>query len=78
MERSINRSSLSFYWLFGYCGFVWFQKNSSYTGFNPTPAGFYDSIHGRDKLVPAQDFKIRDENLSAYWNERRQRKLKRR
>jgi hypothetical protein len=61
-----------------YCGFVWFQKSSFHKGFNPTPAGFYDSIHGRDKFVPAEDYKIRDENTSDYWNERRQRKLKRR
>jgi hypothetical protein len=60
-----------------YCGFVWFQSSTSFPGFNPTPAGFYDNFQNPNVFIPIPEFyPIRDENTAEYWANRREKRQK--
>ena len=62
-----------------YCGFVWFQRSSSYPGYDPTPAGFYSDFRNPDTFSPVpEDYRIREENTPIYWDQKREQYRKRR
>jgi hypothetical protein len=62
-----------------YCGFVWFQRSSSYPGYDPTPAGFYNDFRNPETFSPVpEDYRIREENTPIYWDRKREEYKKRR
>jgi hypothetical protein len=61
-----------------HCGFVWFQTPSSRPGFDPIPAGWWDSVMWPGVFQQASlDLEIREENTRSFW-EKRSSKLKNR
>jgi hypothetical protein len=62
-----------------YCGFVWFQRSSSYPGYDPIPAGFYNDFRNPDAFSPVpEDYRVREENTPIYWDRKREQYKKRR
>ena len=50
-----------------HCGFVWFQKSSDPIGFDPIPAGLYDSMVAHNRFVPVPiNFGIRPDHKPSY------------
>lgn len=65
LKRRKDRSSI---YRCSYCGFVWFQKSNSRRGFNPIPAGKWDSPQRPNEFYELPvTFQIREENTSRFW-----------
>ena len=53
-----------------YCGFVWFQSSVCRPGFDPVPAGYYDSLGKLNVFLPVPvTYPIKEQNTQRYWDE---------